>query len=111
MMYYTVKIVLTTLLIVSISELSKRNALIAALLASLPLVSILAMLWLFIDTHDVNKVAELASQIFWLVLPSLALFVSLPFFLKQGLGFYVSMGLAIVLTAGCYGLMLRVLKQ
>lgn len=111
MMYYTVKIVLTTLLIVSISELSKRNALIAALLASLPLVSILAMLWLFIDTHDVNRVAELATQIFWLVLPSLALFISLPFFLKQGLDFYVSMGLAIALTAGCYGLMLMVLKQ
>ena len=63
MMYYTVKIVLTTLLIVSISELSKRNALIAALLASLPLVSILAMLWLFIDTHDVNRVAELACDV------------------------------------------------
>lgn len=109
-MYYLVKIALTTALIVAISELSKKNSLLAALLASLPLVSILAMVWLFVDTRDVNKVSELATQIFWLVLPSVMLFISLPFFLKQGLGFYFSMGLAIAATAGSYSLMLVVLR-
>lgn len=110
-MYYFVKIALTTALIVAITELSKKNSLFAALLASLPLVSILAMVWLFVDTRDVNKVSELATQIFWLVLPSLMLFISLPFFLKQGLGFYLAMGLAIAITAGSYSLMLMVLRQ
>lgn len=102
---------LTVALIVVISEVAKRSSFIGALLASIPLVSVLAMLWLYVETKDVEKVSELATSVFWLVLPSLALLVSLPLFLRQGFNFYLSMGLAIGITVACYGLMIAVLSH
>jgi hypothetical protein len=109
--YYVVKIALTSFLIVVISEIARRSSLVAAILASIPLVSVLAMLWLYIDTKDVARVSALASSVFWLVLPSLALFMALPLLLKQGLNFYLSLSIAIVLTTLCYVLMIAVLNR
>ena len=109
MAYYLIKIAITTALIVAISEIAKRSSLVGAVLASIPLISVLAMFWLYIDTKDVAKVSALASGVFWLVLPSLALFITLPLLLKQGLNFYVSISVSIGITAGCYFLMLSVL--
>lgn len=111
MAYYLVKIAVTTVLIVLISEIAKRSSFMGALLASIPLVSVLAMVWLYVDTKDVDKVTSLATSVFWLVLPSLALFITLPLLLKQGLNFYLSMTLAIGITIGCYGLMVMVLNH
>ena len=109
MTYYIIKLVITAALIVVISEISRRSSLMGAILASIPLVSVLAMIWLYIDTNDVVKVSALATSVFWLVIPSLALFVSLPLLLKNGINFYLSMGLSIVITVGCYFLMISVL--
>ena len=109
MAYYLVKIAVTTLLIVVISEIAKRSSFIAALLASIPLVSVLAMMWLYIDTRDIDKISSLATSILWLVIPSLALFIALPLLLKQGLNFYLSMSIAIVITIACYGVMVYLL--
>lgn len=109
--YYIVKVIISAILIVAISEISKRSSLIGAVLASVPLVSVLAMIWLYIDTRDVDRVAGLASSIFWLVLPSLALFIALPLLLKQGYSFYLSMGASIMITIGCYWLMFTVLNR
>ena len=78
---------------------------------SIPLISVLAMIWLYIDTKDVARVTALASGIFWLVLPSLALFIALPLLLKQGFNFYLGMGASILLTIGCYWLMITVLDR
>ncbi len=111
MTYYIVKIVISAILVVAISEISKRSSLLGALLASIPLVSVLAMIWLYIDTKDIDRVAGLASSIFWLVLPSLALFIALPLLLKQGYNFYLSMGVSIMITVGCYWLMVTVLDR
>ena len=111
MAYYVFKVAITALLIVAIAEISKRSSLIGALLASVPLISVLAMVWLYIDTRDSDKVAALASSVFWLVLPSLALFIALPLMLKQGYNFYLSMGLSILITVGCYWLMVTLLNQ
>ncbi len=104
------KIVITVLLVVLISELSKRNSFFGALLASVPLVSVLAMLWLYLDTDDVAKVSELASSVFWLVLPSLALFIALPLLLSQGVNFYLSLTISIVITVICYGILVVILR-
>jgi hypothetical protein len=82
-----------------------------ALFASMPLISVLAMLWLYIDTKDVAKVADLATSIFWLVIPSLVFFISLPVLLKKGLNFYLSMGLSISVTAVCYFFMIAILTR
>jgi uncharacterized membrane protein (GlpM family) len=111
MAYYVFKVAISALLIVAIAEISKRSSFIGALLASVPLVSVLAMIWLYIDTRDSDKVAGLASSVFWLVLPSLALFIALPLMLKQGYNFYLSMGLSILVTIGCYWLMVTLLNQ
>ena len=101
-MYYLIKISVTTLLIVVISEVSRRSSLIGAILASVPLVSVLAILWLYIDTKDVEKISSLSSSIFWLVLPSLVLFILLPVLLKNGWGFYLSLGASTAATVACY---------
>ncbi len=111
MVYYVVKVAISALLIVAIAEISKRSSLAGALLASVPLVSVLAMVWLYIDTRDGERVAALASGIFWLVLPSLALFLALPLLLRQGVNFYLGMGLSVLLTIGCYWAMLALLRQ
>jgi len=110
MSYYLVKIVTTTILIVAISEIAKRSSLIGAILASIPLISVLAMIWLHIDTKDISKIIALSTSIFWLVIPSLALFLSLPVLLKQGINFYLSISISIIITILCYWLMVYVLN-
>ena len=80
-----------------------------ALFASIPIVSILGMIWLYIDTKDVSKISDLSIGIFWLVIPSLILFLILPLFLKQGMGFYSSIILSILITAAAYTLMVILL--
>jgi len=109
--YYLIKIAVTAVLIVAISEIAKRSSFVGALLASLPLTSVLAILWLYIDTNDVTKVSALATSIFWLVLPSLVLFVTLPLLLKYGMHFYVSISISVGLTLGCYWVMVAVLNH
>lgn len=69
--YYLTKIALTAVLVVVISEIAKRSTFMGALLTSIPLISILAMFWLYIDTKDTAKVSALATSVFWLALPSL----------------------------------------
>lgn len=109
LMEYILKISITTILIVVISEIARRSTFIAALLASIPLVTVLAMIWLYVDTRDVTRVSDLATSVFWLVIPSLALFISLPILLKQGINFYLSMVIAIAITGIFYGVMLIIL--
>ena len=109
--YYLTKIAITTVLIVAISEIAKRSSFMGALLASIPLVSVLAMTWLYIDTKDVVKISALSTSVFWLVLPSLVLFVTLPVLLKQGLSFYLSMSLSMAATIVAYWVMIVILNN
>jgi hypothetical protein len=111
LVYYLVKIAVTTVLIVAISEIAKRSSLVGGILASIPLVSVLAMLWLYIDTKSVDRVSALSTSVFWLVLPSLVLFVTLPVLLKHGFNFYLGMGISIALTVICYWIMIAALGQ
>ena len=110
MLYATLKVLLTSVLVVAVSETAKRSTLFGAVIASIPLTSVLAMIWLYIDTGDTEKVARLANGIFWLVLPSLVLFVSLPVLLRYGVDFYASLAASIALTVGAYFAMLYGLK-
>ena len=111
MAYYITKLFVTAVLIVVISEVAKRSSLLGGILASAPLVSVLAMIWLYLDTKEVAKVAALSTSVFWLVIPSLTLFVALPMLLKKGLGFYPSLGTAILIMIGSYYLMIAVLGR
>lgn len=111
MPYYALKVLVSAILIVAISELAKRSSVLGALLASLPVTSLLAFLWLYRETHSIEKVAALSTGIFWLVLPSLLLFVLLPWFLRLGWGFWLSLALACGSTALGYGLMGWLLRR
>ena len=111
MWYYVSKIFISALIIVAISEIAKRNNGFAALVASLPLTSLLAIIWLRIEGAQVNQIAELSQQIFWLVLPSLVLFLVLPLLLKYGMTFWLSLGLASAATVLCYFLMIVFLRR
>jgi hypothetical protein len=92
----------TALLIVLISEIAKRNSLAGAMLAAIPLVSILAMTWMYIDTKESGAAVEFSNSIIWLIAPSMTLFLAFPFFIKKGFGFYSSMGASILLTIFAY---------
>jgi F0F1-type ATP synthase assembly protein I len=109
-MQYFIKVIVSAILIVVISEISKRSSLWGAVVASLPVVSIIAFMFLYQETKDVNKVMDLSKDIFWLVIPSLALFISLPLLLKKGIDFYPALGTSCVITLGCYLLMNQVMK-
>ena len=108
-MYYLTKIIVTTLLVIAISEISKRSSLVGAVLASVPIISVLAMTWLFIETEDLAKVSALSTSISWLVLPSLVLFLALPLLIKFGLGFYASLITSISITVVAYFAMVSAL--
>lgn len=111
MLYYALKVIVSALLIVAIAEIAKRSTGFAALVASLPLTSLLAFVWLHLDDSPPERIAELSSQIFWLVLPSLVLFLLLPLLLKQGLSFWLSLALSAAATAGCYVALLPLLRR
>ena len=108
---YALKVALSVIIIVAVSELAKRNATLGALLASLPLTSLLAFIWLYHDTGDVAQVATLARAIFWLVLPSLALFVLLPVLLRNGYGFWPALGLSSIGTIAAYSVLVFLLPR
>lgn len=111
MLYFAVKLAITAVLVVVIGEIAKRSSFLAAFLASIPLVSVLAMIWLYVDTRDVNKVATLSTGVFWLVLPSLVLFILLPILLRKDFGFVLSLSLSILATAGAYFIMIAILQK
>jgi len=87
MWYYLTKLTVSALVIVAVTEIAKRNSAMAAMLASLPLTSLLAFVWLKMEGGEVMQIAELSRQIFWLVLPSLVLFLSFLALIKYGLSF------------------------
>jgi hypothetical protein len=111
MLYYLLKISITVILIVVIAEVAKRSTLLGGILASIPVVSVLAMVWLYVDTKDIQKVSELSTSVFWLVIPSLTLFIALPILLKKEINFYLSLVIAMLMTAAFYFVMIWVLSK
>jgi hypothetical protein len=111
MIYYAIKIFISASLIVLISEIAKRSTGFAALVASLPLTSLLAFVWLGVEGAEPEKIAELSSQIFWLIVPSLVLFPLLAVLLRAGTNLWVSLAVASAATALAYLALLPVLKK
>lgn len=102
MSYFALKIIISVALILLISEIGKYSSLWGAVFASLPLTSILAMLWLYSETKDIAAVMQLSNSIFWLVLPSLSLFITLPLLVQLQLNFYLALSLASLFTIIAY---------
>jgi hypothetical protein len=104
-LYLLIKAALSGAIVAAVSEIARRYPTWGGLVASLPLTSLLAMLWLWRDTGDTGRVAELSASTIWFILPSLPLFVALPLLLRSGLGFWASMGIVIAGTLALYALM------
>ncbi|MCF8495143.1 MAG: DUF3147 family protein [Alphaproteobacteria bacterium] len=102
MWYPIFKAALSGVLVSAVSETAKRSPSWGALIASLPLVSILAMIWLWHDTRDAERIASHAEATFWLVLPSLPMFLVLPVLLRAGMPFYAALGGACLGTVVLY---------
>ena len=111
MLYSVTKLMVSAVLILLISEVGKRSSWLGGLLASLPVVSLLAICWLYIDTHDVQRVASLSTSICWLVIPSLAFFVALPMLLRMHLNFWISLSLSLFLMIACCLMMMAILRK
>ena len=95
--------------IVAVTEIAKRNNFAASWLHSLPLVSLLAFVWLYIETRDTSLIARHAHGTFWFVIPTLPMFLLMPWLLRHGWGFWPSLLAGIVLTALLYLLTMRLL--
>ncbi|CAN1569103.1 hypothetical protein MCELHM10_03083 [Paracoccaceae bacterium] len=106
MSYFALKAILSGLIIALISEIARRSPGFAALVASLPLVSILGMIWLWRDTGDTARIASHAEATFWYVLPSMPMFLVMPWLIRSGMGFWPSLGLGCVLTILLYALLI-----
>jgi len=107
--YFMLKTIVTVALVLAISTIARRSTLLGGILASVPLVSVLAMIWLYAETRDIARIEAFSMSVFWLVIPSLVLFVSLPVLLRAGLGFYTSLAVAIALTAVAYSMLIVLL--
>jgi hypothetical protein len=106
MTFFMFKVVLSGLLIGIISEVARRSPGFAALIASLPLVSIIAMVWMWRDNRDVAGIASHSAATFWYVLPSMPMFLLLPWLLRHDVGFWQSLAAGCLLTIGLYALLI-----
>ena len=108
MIYLIIKALLSGIIVMAVSEIARRSPAIGALVVSLPLVSLLGILWLWRDTQDPQRIAAHAEATFWYVIPSLPMFLALPWMLRHGAGFWTALGAACLLTIALYGVTILV---
>lgn len=102
MLYAIVKAAISGVLIAAISEIARRKPGFGALVASLPLISILGMIWLWRDTRDPVRLADHAQATLWYVLPSLPMFLIVPVLLRRGAPFWLALLVGSAVTVGLY---------
>jgi hypothetical protein len=103
-LYLVIKAGLSGVIVAAVSEIARRYPGWGGLVASLPLTSLLAMIWLFRDSHDPERVAELSVSTIWFFVPSVPLFIALPCLIRSGLGFWASMAIAVAGTLALYAM-------
>lgn len=102
MLYFIIKAIISGAVVAAASTVARRYPGLGGLVASLPLVSILGMLWLWRDTHDPERMAAHATGTFWFVLPSLPMFLLVPFLLRRSVSFWPALGAGCAVTTGLY---------
>jgi len=111
LLYLIIKALLSGVIIMAVSEIARRSPAFGALVASLPLVSLLAIIWLWRDTKDVGRIADHAEATFWYVIPSLPMFLVLPLMLRNGVTFWLALAGACLMTVLLYGLTVLVVAR
>ncbi|MGE5564171.1 MAG: DUF3147 family protein [Bacillota bacterium] len=102
MLYLAIKAALSGIIIAIVSQVAKRYPGFGALIASLPLVSVLGMIWLWRDKPDVPNMAAHVEATFWFVLPSLPMFLIIPWLLRSGVSFWASLAIGCAVTIALY---------
>jgi hypothetical protein len=101
-LYLVIKALISGAIVAAVSEIAKRYPGLGGLVASLPLVSVLGMIWLWRDTRDAQLMAAHAQGTFWFVLPSLPMFLLIPALLRRGAPFWGALAAGCGLTMGLY---------
>jgi hypothetical protein len=102
MLYLAIKAALSGIIIATVSEVAKRYPGFGALIASLPLVSLLGAIWLWHDKPDATNMASHLEATFWFVLPSLPMFLLMPWLLRQGMSFWAALLIGCAVTIALY---------
>ncbi|MEQ1657197.1 MAG: DUF3147 family protein [Hylemonella sp.] len=110
MAWLITKYLLTAALVVLISELAKRSDRLGGLLAALPLVTVLTLIWHYVEKQPPDKIANHAWYTFWYVLPTLPMFLAFPLLLPR-LGFWPSLLACALITVACFGLLALLLRH
>jgi hypothetical protein len=105
MPYLILKALVSGLLVAAASEVARRWPGWGALIVSLPLVSLLTFIWLWVDTREPARIAELAQGSFWFFLPSMPLFLLLPWMLRSGIAFWLALLVGCAITIALYAAM------
>lgn len=105
-----VKYLLTAAMVVLVSELARRSDRLGGFVASLPLITVLTLIWLHVEQQPQAKIANHAWYTFWYVLPTLPMFLAFPALLPR-IGFWPSLAAGAVITVVCFGLLAVVLRR
>lgn len=109
MTQYLIKLFLSASVIATVTEVAKRNNFAASIIHSLPLTSLLAFIWLYAEKKDSSLIARHAFGTFWFVLPTLPMFLVLPWLINRGMTFWPSLGLCVVGTVVLYAITMKLL--
>lgn len=101
-MFIVFKYALTAFLIVAVSEVAKKSGQAGALISSLPMVTVLVMIWLHVERQDVRKIADHAYYTFWYVIPTLPMFLVMPWLLSRGVNFWAALAVCVAVTFACF---------
>ena len=110
MVWLITKYLLTAGIVVLVSEIAKRSDKLGGLMAALPLVTLLALIWLYIEKQPQEKIANHAWYTFWYVVPTLPMFLVFPFLLPR-LGFWLTLLACIAITIVCFALFALVMRR
>lgn len=110
MSWIITKYLITAAVVVLVSELAKRSDKLGAFVAALPLVTVLVLIWLYVEQQPQEKIANHAWYTFWYVLPTLPMFLAFPSLLPR-LGFWLTLLASVVITVICFGLFALVLRR
>jgi hypothetical protein len=110
MAWIITKYALTAAVVVLVSEIAKRSDRLGGLVAALPLITILTLIWLYVERQSPEKIANHAWYTFWYVLPTLPMFLVFPTLLPR-LGFWLTLLACAVLTILCFGLLAAVVRR
>ena len=110
-MFEAIKILLSAIIIFTASEVAKKSIILGSLIVSLPLMSLLTISWLQIETKDTERIISLSYNILWMTLLSLSFFILFPYLLKKNISFGLSMGVSLIVMVSLFLILASLLKK